>query len=55
MKELLNEEAFIQQYVLTRAVIHRTAAFNGIGAADTGKELYAHIQSITKTKDKQQQ
>ena len=54
MKEPLTEEAFIQQYVLQRAGINRNVTFNGAGAADRGKELYEHIQSI-KTKDTQQQ
>lgn len=55
MKEPLNEEAFIQQYVLTRAGINRNTTFNGVGAADSGKTIYEHIQGITKTKDKQQE
>ena len=55
MKEPLNEEAFIQQYVLARATLNRTGRFNTNGAADRGKEVYAYIQSITKTKDQQQQ
>ncbi len=54
-QEILNEEAFIQQYVLARANFHRAITFSGIGAADRGKEIYKHIQSITETKYKQQQ
>ena len=57
MNEPLNEEAFIQQYVLARAVVSRATqvTFNSRGSADRGKETYAHIQSITRSKDKQQQ
>jgi hypothetical protein len=55
MKEALNEEAFIQQYVLQRATLSRTSLFDVKGAARRGKEAYEYIQSITKTKDQQQQ
>lgn len=53
MKEPLNEEAFIQQYVLARAAMPRTAVFNAVGAVDRGKEAYDRIKIITKNKDQQ--